>query len=389
MRPRSARHLAFALSATLVTALAGCASDRAPTGPAAVAPPELGRAAFLLTIDVASGHITVGRPAVQSSRSEGPALSLVGSEAIALQATACTWGVAANPRQKRCTFGLAIQNQLSSTDLTTPTTFPQPTLGVNGILVFPYVAASLGVPGGGATPTADWDNPPANFFNDFGGCGAKSSDCYRSETFPVPLYGGETSPSRTVGFDVDKNAHSVSVYVVVAADLRDNPVQTVRLAATEDLCGYLLDLGSHVELGEFPEIRVGDESGLFARGFCSFRLPPPPIRVEAATLALYQTNVFALPYEYGRIEVDHLDFGGTLDPADFLLSGFQAGVISSDPTLGTKTLDVKTEVQSDYVYARMNSQFRFVLVPYYGGVAVFAGPGQAGAPELILSYRRP
>ena len=103
--------------------------------------------------------------------------------------------------------------------------------------------------------------------------------------------------------------------------------------------------------------------------------PHPGHRKPARTLALYQTNVFALPYEYGRIEVDHLDFGGTLDPADFLLLGIQAGVISSDPTLGTKTLDVKTEVQSDYVYARMNSQFRFVLVPYYGGVAVFAGPG--------------
>jgi hypothetical protein len=65
-------------------------------------------------------------------------------------------------------------------------------------------------------------------------------------------------------------------------------------------------------------------------------------------------------------------------------------VISSDATLGTKTLDVKAELQNDVLNARAASQFRFRLVPsFVDGIAVFAGPAQAGAPELVLSYRKP
>ena len=81
----------------------------------------------------------------------------------------------------------------------TPTTFPKPPQG-EGLLVFPYTAAALGVPGGGAVPNALWDEAPINFFNDFGGCaGGKTSDCYRWERYSSPLAAGETSAARTSG----------------------------------------------------------------------------------------------------------------------------------------------------------------------------------------------
>jgi hypothetical protein len=89
-------------------------------------------------------------------------------------------------------------------------------------------------------PNSAWDNAPANFFNDFGGCvSGKTSDCYRWESFGSPLYAGETSAARTVGFDVDKAAQSVSAYIVVAADLRDNPPETVTILPEGPLCGWV------------------------------------------------------------------------------------------------------------------------------------------------------
>ena len=45
------------------------------------------------------------------------------------------------------------------------------------------------------------------------------------------------SEVHTVGFNVDKTTQSVSAYIVVAADLRDNPVQSATLTGRADLCG--------------------------------------------------------------------------------------------------------------------------------------------------------
>jgi hypothetical protein len=173
-----------AVFVALVAATA-CAPDNHPTMPDAGPPPGMARATFLLTIDVATGVITVGGPGGEAAGQSGATMSLVGDDAVGLQASNCTWtNIAQN--KKRCTFDLALANRLSETDLVTPATFPRAPDGANGILVFPFSSAALGVPGASASPSPDWDHAPANFFNDFSGCSGKTSDCYRYETFPGP-----------------------------------------------------------------------------------------------------------------------------------------------------------------------------------------------------------
>jgi hypothetical protein len=158
--------------ATLLPLLAACRADRPPTAPAA--PPRLpagiALAAFQLTINTRTGQITTAAPrASASSRGASPvgavrpSLSLVGSDVVALHASNCTFtAVPNNTRQKRCTFTLAIENRLANTDLVTAKTFPSLPAGTNGIVVFPFTAAALGLPGGSAAPSPDWDNAPAN-----------------------------------------------------------------------------------------------------------------------------------------------------------------------------------------------------------------------------------
>jgi hypothetical protein len=381
-------------------ALAACSPDGSPTMPPSDPLPTLGRATFQLTIDVASGTVTIAKPStrVVSGSTDGPSFSLLGDDAIALHASNCTWTDVG--KKKRCTFDLALENRLGQTDLMTPTTFPRAPDGVDGILVFPFSSAALGVSGGAATPSPDWDNAPANFFNDFANCSGKSNDCYRYETYPGPLYGGEFSESRTVGFDVDRDAHTVSAYIVVAADLRDNPVQQTTIAADEAFCGAAelnVQLGTLSATGNIP-LTVGTDAGKFDnvyRSFCSF--PLQQARVVQATLRMSQYEVGQNSYAGGdEIIVDLMDIGFALDGSDFDAPGLQIdiGTLSSDAALGWKELDVTHAVRS-IVNSRANAQFRLryrndMTVPTehvrFEGVSDFNGDPMANPPELVLRF---
>jgi hypothetical protein len=167
-------------------------------------------------------------------------------------------------------------------------------------------------------PNADWDNAPANLFNDFSGCStSKTTDCYRSETFLASVYGGETSEPRAVGFDVDKDAHTVSAYVVVAADLRDNPLRTLVVPPEAQDCGIVQDFGTTSEridrnslffqASNFPGI--GER-----RSLCSFNLAGLPLDVDvrSATLGLYQIETSEVIVN-GPVAVEHLVFGSLED----------------------------------------------------------------------------
>jgi len=104
MRNRSLRAGALA-----VLALAGCTDGRSdqPAGPTSP-PPDLSSAGFRLTIDVASGLVTVARPA--GSRAAGaPSFSLLGTDAIGIQASACTFSaIPGTSKLKRCSLQLSV-----------------------------------------------------------------------------------------------------------------------------------------------------------------------------------------------------------------------------------------------------------------------------------------
>jgi hypothetical protein len=394
--------------AVLVAAISACSADQAPTGPVPGpgTDPDLTRAAFQLTIDVQTGQISVGGPGggVQSaaSRGDGPSFSILGTDAVGIEASNCTFSaIPGNTKQKRCTFHLSIANRLSTTDLVTASTFPQPPAGTNGILVFPFSSASLGLTGGTATPSPDWDLAPANFFNDFAGCATgKTVDCYRSELYPAPLYAGQTTAPRQVGFDVDKSAQSVAAFVLVAADLRDNPLRTVTLTADADNCGT-------VGVNSWYTAAPGD---LFVRnsfisvlglvmtdGLCSFPLSglPENATIRSATLRAFQDSVQNM---YGPptalVEGDHVLFSTLVE------SGFGTMVtlsnsdfaFSTDNGLGDKALDVTSAVINDRANDRAASQFRFRLsgaAPQAGADAlvVFAGPADPNPPRLVVEYQ--
>ena len=394
---KAVRGAARRIACGLVLALAAaCSSEPTSPDPRTTEPADVAGHAFLLTIDVPTGRVTVGPPELESRGDTAARLSfsLLGSDAIRLHASNCTFSsIANNSKLKSCSMTLAIENQLESTDLLAPTSFPRPPAGVGGILVFPYTAAGLGIPGGSAVPNALWDGAPANFFNDFSGCASgKTSDCYRWESYPSPLSAGVTSAARTVGFDVDKNANTVAAYIVVAADLRDNPIQTLTILPEPDNCSYHARAETIFRIN--PEV-LSVSNVVDTRSLCSFVLPSLPADADilSINLRVFQIEAFGAAENLGPVLVDHMDYG-VLDPdfLDYSRTALTSNIgnfpIADAATF--QTLDVAPEVNADLTASRVRSQFRLRLDQVVGESAGvrFGGPGSGSPPQLTITYRK-
>ncbi len=386
----------------LLLTAAACSSESPSTAPdVPTMPADLATAAFQLTIDVPTGRVSVGSPRQAASASSvtpgGPAFSLVGNDIVTLHATDCTFTAAPNnSKQKRCTLGLAIENRLKLVDLVTPTTFPKPPAGTDGLLVFPYTAAALGLPGGGAVPTTAWDNAPTNFFNDFGGCsGGKTSDCYRWERFPSPLAAGATSASRPVGFDIDKAAQSVSVFIVVAADVRDAAPKSLTLGAEITGCGSLRQSigGQGASLGA---LHVYQPSGAISYGLCSFALPAllRDKNIVGATLTLFQASMDQEFFDIGRtVAADWVTYDVPIAlSGSFTIDFLKTPLATVTETLdaGPRTVDVLAAVLGDLAADRARTQFLLKATgPLTTGLGevVFDGTDGDNPPSLTILYR--
>lgn len=218
-------------------ALAACSAPDplAPVSQEPAKPPvQVKGYSFLVTLDLVNGTVTVERPTPGPQRhSDGPATSLLGPDVLGVTTTNFTRSAigAAVAGKRTVGFDLALTNKLSTADLVTPT-FPDLPHGSQGILAFPYTVAAFGVQGGKALADTSWNGDgtagsgaPINFFNDLDTCStAANSDCYRWILFGAPLAPATTTSARHVSFTVDKNVTTVSVNMVVAADLADHPV---------------------------------------------------------------------------------------------------------------------------------------------------------------------
>jgi hypothetical protein len=384
-----------------------CAEPAPPFAGPTAPPPDLTASAFELRIDGQTGEIRVTPPPISPAQvisSVGLAASLLGRDAVEMSATPCVFTpIPNNSKQRRCTFSIRLTNKLTVTDLVTPTTFPRPPQGTAGLLVFPYTAASLGVPGGGAVPNDAWNYAPANFFNDFSGCTTgKTSDCYRYELFAGPLYGGESTGWQEVGFDVDKAAFDAAVYLVVAADLRENLPQQVRIPASE--CKRLARDGD--SFNEILTLSLTISANIYDFGTervtCSFPLGDlAGRRVKQATVRFIQDFTEGSPYDNGLAPVvmDWMTWTGTPSAQDLWLG---AGDVSTQSVnIGTlsdrdeddteRTLDVTARVLGDLGAGRAATRYRIRFLHDDGSASGSTGFHKDGpdSPVLIVEYVNP
>lgn len=232
-----------ALSAFVLATVISCDS---PTAPELFAPDQaqLDRAT-VISVDLSAHAVSVmtGPPA-------GVAMSLVGRDVI--DATISNVSrVSHNKRKDLVKFDVALVNRITGVELRPPSLAPAPPNGSASVFFFPYhvrVTAGEGV----VNESADWDGTPFSFFNDLVCRNGRSSDCFPWEAVPAPLTPGAESPSRTVGFLVDKGVTSFDVYLLTAADLVNIPTGSLEVTV------------SSTELGALPAVKVLSGSSMFA-----------------------------------------------------------------------------------------------------------------------------
>lgn len=264
---RGNRRIAAALlAAVTVAGIAACQRDSAGTDPVLPpdnpANPQFRNAAFVLDVNTKDHSVRISAPTLTVSPSlvggarggshpGGPSFSILAGDVVELTTgnyTASAVG-AFQPGKVRVEFDVFVTNRLSSVQLITPT-FPEPPVGTNGIVLFPF-STNVTVTTGGTTvggdgtevtveqpnygavePSIAWDGTPFNFFNDTG-CPVGANDCYRYQLFGQPLAAGSTSEAQRVGFDIDPTVGNFRARLIVAADLQNSgPALTGTIAGT-------------------------------------------------------------------------------------------------------------------------------------------------------------
>ncbi len=191
---------------------------------------------------------------------------------------------------------------------------------------------------------------------------------------------------------MDKNAQSVSAYIVVAAELRDEEPREIVLPATAALCGHADEPGGFGANAGSMIVSAGGNLPR-TRGFCSFALPGSitGAQVVSATLRAHQEVVFRTGY--GELVVDHMDYGSQLEESDFDAPALRAaiGILSRTATIEYKTLNVTNAVRTDIDENRGRTQFRLRWAdePATDAAVFFESTINQFPPELVIRYRNP
>jgi DNA-binding beta-propeller fold protein YncE len=166
---------------------------------------------------------------------------------------------------------------------------------------------------------------------------------------------GATAPDRVLTLTAGTTPYGVFV-----------DVTPVVVGSTADLDGEAGSDNTATSAGGAP--RTGDVDSFPAdiayRQFYSFDLSglPAGTIVSAATLRLYQASVTGAPYDgtLGSIVIDHVNYGASLDGTDYAIGALlsNVGALSSDGSVGYRTLSVASRVQDDLSNGRTRTQYR-------------------------------
>lgn len=217
---------AFTL-ASIALFIWACTAEQLTTAPPSDHSDLLSRA-MVVSVDLVNHRISTTMPEAAPAGGGSLSYALAGANELGVTVTNLVRSQPGQyqPGKVRVTFDVALTNKMNAASFVTPT-FPKPPAGQTGLLLFPFQISEtphVGLP----KPSIDWDGDgsagsgaPWNFFND--PVCSKGNDCYRWEAFPAPLAPQQTTSPRSVGFDLDPRITAFTVYMVLAADLKDTP----------------------------------------------------------------------------------------------------------------------------------------------------------------------
>lgn len=145
------------------------------------------------------------------------------------------------------------------------------------------------------------------------------------------------------------------------------PMQTDTLMVAADQTGFVESgAGDAAFAAPGSDIRVGDDAAkdplIDVRGFVGFDLSglPSGIHVKSAMLVATQCSVAGSPFDLGNVVLDHISYTVPFDTTAYAVSPLASlvGTISTDTTLGARSVSVTSSVADDIGKGRSSSQFR-------------------------------
>ena len=263
--------------------------------------------------------------------------------------------------------------------------------------------------GNAAAGAFDWDWQPgtaAAFSGSLPGLNANQSQVVTVTWNPSSWYGNLPTKARVdIGNAVDEsdetnNELQVNTAVSPAVDV------TVNLTGQGALDGFRANNGGG---NTTVDVRVGNGSffgspteELVIRGFMSFDLTgiPSTADVKSIELKFYQVNVTGTPYaKLGNLLIKHVDYGPTLDNADFDAPELHSATLSPHTGSGQWYTITATTIgdwiETDLAAGRTRFQFRLQFSSEKDGdglqdTASFESGenyfGTGNVPQLTITY---
>jgi hypothetical protein len=189
---------------------------------------------------------------------------------------------------------------------------------------------------------------------------------------------------------VDKAAQSVSVYILVAADVRDAAPHSLILTPVSAGCGTLVISGGSDQWTEGP-LQPGQGFTSSLLGLCTFQLPAllKDKNIVSATLTFHLVSVSdAFAQANGKVTARLVSYDVPPEDGGFnnVASLRDLGTLSESPEPGPRSIDVLIPILTQLAEGSTRTQYQ--LESNADGFATFAGvTGSDTDPALTVLYR--
>lgn len=133
--------------------------------------------------------------------------------------------------------------------------------------------------------------------------------------------------------------------------------KSIILSIENSLSGYVESSSNSANTRK--NILIGETDSGFARGFMTFDIKKIPAQAKVTSAVLrFEIDYEILPSQYGKLYIDHITYGDSLDATDYALSSLVSNIAQVKIAKNKAEADITKAVANDVENARGKSQVR-------------------------------
>ncbi|MCX7928389.1 MAG: hypothetical protein N2558_01745 [Patescibacteria group bacterium] len=152
-----------------------------------------------------------------------------------------------------------------------------------------------------------------------------------------------------------QNVTSISITVSPTFNLTRE--RSLILNIENSLSGNVESSSSSADIKK--NIIVGETESGFSRGFLTFDITKIPAKAKVNSAVIrFDLEYKSLPSQYGKLYIDHLTYGDSLDPSDYALSSLVSNISQVKIEKNKAEADITKVLANDVDNSRAKSQIR-------------------------------